>query len=111
MKILVPRMEYDPSALRVAAVLALPTSLPACGSVRHIVPPHWPPNIRAQYSAFCSGVPNDEMTSDAPYARPGYIANAVLAPLIISSTITCSAWGAPAPPYSASTAIDFHPAS
>ena len=61
--------------------------------------------------AFCSGVPNDSMTSAAPKASPGYMAKAVLAPLIISSTSTCSVCGAPAPPYSGSTAIDFQPAS
>ena len=30
------------------SVFALPTSLPACGSVRHIVPAHVPSNIRGQ---------------------------------------------------------------
>ena len=88
-----------------------PTSLPACGSVRHIVPAQVPPYIRVQKIFFCSSVPNVSMTSDAPKASPGYIAKAVFAPLISSSTRICSEWGDPAPPNSASTAIDFHPAS
>src|SRR5581483_242641 len=60
---------------------------------------------------FCSGVPKISITSDAPYASAEYIEKAVLAPEISSSTSTCSERGAPVPPNSGSTAIDFQPAS
>ena len=38
-------MSYLPSGRRLAVVLAEPTSLPACDSVRHIVPAHLPLNM------------------------------------------------------------------
>ncbi len=45
MKTLVPLMAYLPLPSRLALVFAEPTSLPACGSVRHIVPPQVPSSI------------------------------------------------------------------
>jgi hypothetical protein len=42
MNILVPRIAYVPSASFFAVVRAAPTSEPACGSVKHIVPAHLP---------------------------------------------------------------------
>jgi hypothetical protein len=45
MKTLVPLMEYFPLPSRCAVVFAAPTSLPACASVRHIVPPQVPSTI------------------------------------------------------------------
>jgi hypothetical protein len=77
----------------------------------HMVPPHLPTNILDEYFSCCSGVPTCAITSAAPMVRPGYIENAVLAPLIISSTHSCTTCGAPWPPWSASSAMPFQPFS
>jgi hypothetical protein len=45
MKTLVPLMPYVPLPSRLALDFAEPTSLPAWGSVRHIVPPQVPSSI------------------------------------------------------------------
>jgi hypothetical protein len=42
MKILVPVIEYEPSACGSALLRRMPRSVPQCGSVRHIVPVHTP---------------------------------------------------------------------
>ena len=45
MNILVPVRWYDPSFCGTALVDIIPKSVPACGSVRHIVPDHFPEAI------------------------------------------------------------------
>ena len=42
MKILVPVTLYEPSSWGTALVEMMPRSVPACGSVRHMVPAHFP---------------------------------------------------------------------
>jgi hypothetical protein len=83
----------------VALVLALPTSLPACGSVRHIVPAHLPLSMVHVRRLICSGC-RSAMTSAAPWVSAGYMLNAVLAPHMISSAIACSVNGPAWPPNS-----------
>src|ERR1043166_5663659 len=111
MKILVPRMSYLPSGRRLAVVLAEPTSLPACGSVKHIVPAHLPLNMLGTYVASCSGVPNVTITSAAPWVSDGYMLNERVAPHMNSSTIIASVNGPAGPPWISSTASVRQPAS
>ena len=47
-----------------------PTSLPAPGSVRHIVPVHWPAYILYMYLFFCSSVPKYWSRPAAPCVNP-----------------------------------------
>src|SRR6185436_20610347 len=111
MKILTPRMSYLPSGRRVACELAEPTSLPACGSVRHIVPAHLPLYMLGTYVACWSGVPNVRITSAAPWVSAGYMLNDVFEPHMNSSTIMASENGPAWPPLRSSTASVRQPAS
>ncbi len=98
MKILVPLMLNVPSSRRIARVVAEPTSEPACGSVRHIVPAKVPSCILCSHLVFCSGVPNSPITSAAPAVSAGYMLNDVLPPHIISSASALSVNGPACPP-------------
>src|SRR3954451_12619028 len=111
MKILTPRMSYLPSGRRSAWQLAEPTSLPACGSVRHIVPAHLPLYMLGTYVDCCSGVPNVMITSAAPWVSAGYMLNDVFDPHMNSSTMIASVNGPAWPPFASSTASVRHPAS
>ena len=44
--------------------------LPACGSVKHIVPPHSPVSILGVYFSFNSLLANSIINSAAPVVRP-----------------------------------------
>src|SRR6185295_18206385 len=94
-----------------ACEVAEPTSLPACGSVRHIVPANLPSNILGTYVACCSGVPNAMITSAAPWVSAGYMLNDVLAPDMNSSTMIARVDGPPWPPWLSSTPSVRQPAS
>ena len=59
-------------------------SLPACGSVRFIVPVHSPEVIRGIQAACCSGVPATSSASIAPSVSSGHSARLKLALLLIS---------------------------
>ena len=84
MKILVPVILYDPSACGSARVRIRPKSVPHCGSVRFMVPPHSPDTIFGRYFSCCSGEPLATSAAIAPWDRPGYMANAMLAEIIYS---------------------------
>src|SRR6185295_9494867 len=92
-------------------VLQSPTSLPAWGSVRHIVPPHWPETIGPQYWARWASVPKLAISSAAPSVRPAYIWKLVFEPLISSLASAWSVSGASWPPYCDSTDSTAQPAS
>ena len=97
MKILVPEIRYRPSGCLTALVRADPTSDPACGSVRHIVPAHLPPIQPRQVQRFLFLRTKLLNHLSDPIDRPGYIANDV-APATSSSTAIPSSVGAPDPP-------------
>src|SRR3954464_15059828 len=82
MKILVPVICQLPSAFGSARVRIRPRSVPQCGSVRFMVPPHSPDTILGTYIAFCSSDPLASSAAIAPCVSPGYIANAMLAEII-----------------------------
>ena len=99
MKILVPVIAYVPSAFGTALVRRMPTSEPACGSVRHIVPVHSPDSSNVRKRCFCSGVPCRSSAFIALCDRSGYIVHAMFAIVIGSSTIRLMLCGRPWPPY------------
>src|SRR5690242_10917881 len=111
MKILVPLIRYVPSGRRSAFVVAEPTSEPACGSVRHIVPPAVPSVSIGTHFFCCSGVPKCITTSATPCVSAGYMLNDVFAPHIISSASACSVNGPPCPPCFSGTERLRQPAS
>src|SRR5687767_13676862 len=111
MKIFVPLMLYWPSGRLIAVVVQLPTSDPACGSVRHIVPAHLPLNMLGTYVLISFSLPNARMTSAAPCVSAGYMLNDVFEPHMNSSTIIASVNGPACPPCFSSTASVRHPAS
>ena len=57
MKIFWPVIRHEPSSAGTAFVVRAPTSDPACGSVRFIVPVHSPVTILVTYVSFCSSEP------------------------------------------------------
>src|SRR3546814_6340048 len=61
-KILVHVMAQLPSAFGAARVRIRPRSVPQCGSVRFMVPPHSPEIIFGRYFSFCSR--SEEHTSE-----------------------------------------------
>ena len=100
MKILVPVIAHDPSAFGSARVRIRPRSVPHCGSVRFIVPPHSPDTILGTYFAFCSSDPLTSSAAIAPWLSPGYIANAILEEIIYSWNAVETTCGMPCPPNS-----------
>ncbi len=71
MKHFVPAMEKVPSALLFAVAFKAPTSEPATGSVRHIVPAQVPSNIFLTKMAFSSSEQNFSTSRAAPDVKDG----------------------------------------
>ena len=57
MKIFWPVIRHVPSSAGTALVVSAPTSEPACGSVRFIVPVHSPVTIFGRYTSRCASLP------------------------------------------------------
>jgi len=66
MKILVPVTWYAPSPAGTACVRMMPRSVPACASVRHIVPPHVPSTRRGRKRRLSSSSPHWFSSRSAP---------------------------------------------
>ncbi len=108
---LVPLMAYRLPSMCFARVFVAPTSDPACGSERHMVPAKRPASMCGRKRALSSGSAKCWITSAAPCVRPGYMLNAVLAPLCSSCRMTSMACGPPNPPASGGMANDTRPRS
>ena len=87
-----------PSPRGVAVERNAPTSDPACGSVRFIVPVHSPVASLGKYSACCSGEPWCISDSIAPTVNVGASAKPIFAVPSVSSTAAASTNGMPWPP-------------
>ena len=94
-KIFVPVMLYEPSALGIALLRNKPKSVPQCGSVKHMVPVHSPVVSLGKYNALISSVPCSCKHSYAPWLKPGYIVHAMLAELSVSYKALFKAMGKP----------------
>ena len=57
MKIFCPVIRHVPSSAGTAFVVSAPTSEPACGSVRFIVPVHSPVTIFGRYTSRWASLP------------------------------------------------------
>ncbi len=102
MKIFWPLMRHEPSPAGSALVRTAPTSLPACGSVRFIVPGHSPVSILGRYVWRSSSDPWCETASIAPCVSSGHSDNAMLALVSISCMAIAVTHGKPPPPNSGS---------
>ena len=86
-----------------------PTSEPAAGSVRFMVPVHSPATSFSAKVAFCASVPCAWINSTAPWVNSGQSASDMLAPFHISPSATATAQGSPPPPNSGSNGTPFQP--
>ena len=108
-------MRYFPScspcSIGTAVLRRAPTSLPACGSVKFIVPDHSPLTSLGRYIAFCAALPWSSSASIAPIDSIGSRLKAKFAVPRFSSTLQPSVLGRPCPPNSAGAEIAFQPCS
>jgi hypothetical protein len=98
MKIFSPVRLYVSSPFGTAFVRSSPRSVPQCDSVRHIVPDQSPLIMCGKYVCFCSSVACSRMHAIAPFVRPGYMQNELLADASISEHTSWSDAGSPCPP-------------
>ncbi len=111
MKIFWPVIRHDPSSAGTARVVNAPTSEPACGSVRFIVPVHSPETIFVTYVSRCSSLPWCSSMSMAPWVSNGHSEKPMFAAVNVSCIATPTNHGNPPPPYSAGNGTAGHPAS
>ncbi|PAV93205.1 hypothetical protein WR25_03035 [Diploscapter pachys] len=104
-------MSWSPNEIGLAVERSAPTSLPACGSVRFIVPVQAPVARWGRYCACWSGVPWWISASIAPTVSVGQSAKPMLALPNVSSTAVWIAKGRPWPPKSSGTPIVPQPPS
>ena len=97
----VPKIRYEPSACGSARVRTAARSLPACGSVRFIVPVHSPEIMRGSQRCFSSSEPAVSSASIAPSVSIGHSAKLRLALLPISVQAAPIVFGRPWPPNAA----------
>ena len=109
MKIFVPVIVYAPSAAGIAFVLMMPRSVPACASVRHIVPPQVPSISLGRKRSLSSSDPWLSRALTAPCVSPGYMLNDRFEEQSISSITNRTDSGSPWPPYVASADTPVHP--
>ncbi|MFO1394823.1 MAG: hypothetical protein U1F09_13750 [Steroidobacteraceae bacterium] len=91
--------------------MRLDRSEPACGSVRHMVPAHWPDTIFSRNVALSASVPWRSIARIAPCDSSGHSANETFDAAHISSHATDSVFGSPCPPNSGLSAMPGHPPS
>ena len=106
-----PVIRHVPSSAGAARVVSAPTSEPACGSVRFIVPVHSPVTIFGRYSSRCSSLPWCSSMSIAPWVNSGHSEKAMLAAVISSCRAMPTSHGKPPPLYSGGNGTAGHPAS
>jgi hypothetical protein len=90
-------------------VVRAPTSLPACGSVRFMVPVQSPAIRRGTTRSRREGSAWATSASIWPCDIKGAIDSAMQAPAKVSLTMAVSAIGRPSPPWPASAAIPMKP--
>ena len=111
MKIFCPVIAKVPSPFGTAFVRSAPTSEPACGSVRFIVPDHSPEVSFGRYRALIASLAWCSSASICPLERSGFNCKARQAPDIMSSTPNASEIGRPIPPCSGLAAMPTQPPS
>ena len=111
MKIFWPEMSQVPFGPGSALATSAPTSDPAWGSVRFMVPHHSPLMSFGRYVAFCSSDPWADRAWILAWVRRGLSDNAMFAAVNISVIAMPMSHGNPPPPYSGSKLIAPHPAS
>ncbi len=104
-------MRHVPSSAGTALVRRAPTSEPAWGSVRFIVPVHRPLTIGRRNRSCCSSLPWLVSRSIAPWVSRGHSEKAMLADVSISCIASATSHGNPPPPCSGSNGTLPHPAS
>ena len=98
MKIFWPVIRHVPSAAGTARVASAPTSEPACGSVRFIVPDHSPATIFGRYTSRWASSPLCNSMSMAPWVSSGHTENPMFEDVNCSCIATPTSHGNPPPP-------------
>src|ERR671919_2939857 len=111
MKIFWPVMRQVPSSAGTALVVRAPTSDPAWGSVRFMVPVHSPVTILGRRVSRWASEPYCSSMSMAPCVRNGHSEKAMLAAVSISWMATATSHGKPPPPNSAGNGTAAQPPS
>ena len=111
MKIFWPVIRHDPSSAGTARVVRAPTSEPAWGSVRFIVPDHSPVTIFGRYTSRCASLPLCSSMSMAPWVSSGHSEKPMFADVSSSCIATPTSHGNPPPPNSGGNGTAGQPAS
>ena len=106
-----PDTRHEPVASCMATVFTRPRSLPACGSVRHIVPLHWPLARCGANIDSTSALANRARQASTPSRTLAKMEKARLAAARFSVARAPRARGKPWPPRLAGTVSEGQPAA